>query len=386
MADVEESQDTLYRIVNFTLQYLYSESCGWDWNHDDEVLNRYREVGNIIDNESIIPKSMYEKHPNIKPEKLSILCDFLRLGIILYQSNSLIHLTMNQTSRASNLDLFPPEITLLTTTMHHLDKLNQSMGNLNYINVLLSHLKFERFLVSFFLEHTPSALESFTGYQRGICSELDTMFYNQIKTILRAFQHISWHALTTQSHLRKVLLRVQATRELLISRVVKEFLLSNETRVFEALISYHELMEVIPSNLNQYFYRCCLKLSINPLSSRIDPSSPPEITIDKLNSLISQSITTNPAVSTEFITRNFLFQVPLSCNFSTEEAHKVVSKYAKSDTLNQSFSPEDDQGTSFSSLIDFLLQITADPDAVKSLLRLICSGRHPSLKNTKSQE
>ena len=368
------SRSIINKVISLTLQNIYNSSANWKWKSDEKLLGIYKEVESIIETDLFIPEFVLKEDRGTNIEQFSVLRDFLRLGIILYQSNHLTYSYTHETTRASSFEFTPPEIPLLTTTRYHLSKLNKSIGNLDYVNILISQLKFERFLVAFLLRNPGSIHFSFTSYRKENCTEHDRLFQSQILDILTEFHNTDWYSLAT--HLKKVLLHLQNTRQLLTSRLINDFLHANSHSILTVIMAYHSLIESTPFVIPDIFYYICKNAAIDPLS-RVDISTHPDTVIHKLNSVLDMKERSEE--NREYLIDNFLFSNTLSCNISTEEANKVISKYAKSDTLNESFTPEVDQGSSFDGLIDFFLQLTSEPDEVISFLKLICSKTYPSI-------
>ena len=364
------------KVISLTLQNIYNSSANWEWKFDENLLGIYKDAEEILETNTLIPEFVLKQNENINIEQFSVLYDFLRLGIILHQSNHITYSYTHKTTRASTSDIAPPEIPLLTTTKYHLAKLNTSIGNLDYVNILISQLKFERFLVAFLLKHSASIQFSFTSYTKENCTDHDQIFQSQILQILTEFHQKDWYSLTTQSPLRKMLLHLQNSRHILTKRLINDFLHTNSYKLLRAITSYYSLTDTHSFVIPEIFYSMCMNAAIDPLSSD-DISTHPSSVTDKLNSVLE---VLNPSQEDrKHLIDNFLFSKTLLCNISTEEANKVISKYAKTDSLNESFFPEVDQGTSFDGLIDFLLELTSEPDEVICFLKLICSKSYPSI-------
>ena len=367
------SLSILNNVISLTLQNVYNSSAGWEWRFDETLLGIYTNVETILETDSLIPGYLLEQN---KGEQFSVLRDFLRLGIILQQSNQISYSYTHETTRASSFEMIPPEIPLLTKTRYHLAKLNKSIGNLDYVNILISQLKFERFLVAFLLRHPGSIQFSFTSYTKDNCTEHDRLFQSQIVHILTEFHQKDWHTLTTQTPLRNVLLHLQKSRQLLTTRLIQDFLHKNSYSLLKSILTFYKLTDTSPFVIPEIFYSMCRGAAVDPLSS-LDISTHPRSVIHKLNSAL-EAVNPNEE-DRKCLIDNFLFSKKLRCNIPTEEANKIISKYARNEDLNESFSPEVEQGTSFDGLIDFILQLTSEPDEVISFLKLICSRTYPSI-------
>ena len=353
----------LNHFISLRLQDDYTIRAGLECEYNHSLLGMYQELEVIVNEDSLLPEAF-----DLEESKISLFRDWLQLGIILYQSGCLNYCYSSQVYWKNEFPSIPTEVYLITLMIFHLSK---HETNLESVNILISQLKFERFLVAFLLKDTDSTRIAFLAYRESNLIETDRIFRAKILKYLDKYEHMEWKDLS--NNMNKVLSHLKETRTVLLNQIIRHFSLQNDKAVSQIISDYYDLTQTTPHYIPRVFYNTCVDACMEPLSNTRTATHLDTI-INKLHSILDSNLDDEQKC---FIRKNFLFSKIFSPNLSTEESNRIISKFAPADELNQSFSPEDDQDVSLLGYIDVLLQLVSVPDHVTSFLKLICSRKYP---------
>lgn len=357
--------ELLNNLISLRLQDDYTIRDGREGNYEPSLLNIYQELEVILEEDTILPESF-----DLDRNEVSIFREWLQLGLILFQSRCLSYSYSHKTLWKTEFKTIPTEVYLSTSIGFHLSK-HTHYGE--SVNILISQLKFERFLVAFLLKDSSSMRIAFLAYRQGNFIETDNIFQKQMLKCLDKYRHTEWSELS--NILNRRLSHLKETRNRLLVHIIKNFSLQNDQAISQVILHFYDTTESTPHSIPRVFYDSCVEACVNPLSN-IHSATHPDTVLNRLHSILDSSNLDNEEKC--LASKNFGFSKILSPNISTDEANKIISKYAPTDDeLNDSFSPEFDQDVTIQGFIDVLLQLTSRHDNVISILKLICSRKYP---------
>ena len=353
----------LNNFISLRLQEDYVIRSGMECKYNNSLLSTYQEVETIIDKNSIL-----EEYFDLEESGVSLFRDWLQLGLTRYQSLCLSYCYYNQVYWETGFPSIPTEVYLITSMIFHLSKLDT---NHESVNILISQLKFERFLIAFLLKDSDSVRIAFLAYREGNFIETDKIFQKQILKYLDKYKLTEWKDLS--NNLIKMLFHLKETRNKLLTHIIRNFSLQNDQTISQVISDFYDLTQTNPHSLPRVFYESCVDACIDPLSNR-NTVTHPDTVLNELDSYLNSNFNDEQRY---FIKKNFLISKIISSNLSIEDSNKIISKYAPANELNQKFFPEDDQDVSLLGYINVLFQLISEPDDVIAFLKLICSGKYP---------